>query len=147
FDLTTDKTIDPVRDRSTTAALDPRDVDAMKKMLADGYGDFVDGAAWPVVDTTFDGSPPPTPGPNPKLLTRFMHLADTQLADDESPARLAVFDSTQITSGAFRPQEGHECRILNAAVRTINVIHKKMPLEFVLLGGDNADNAQSNELD
>jgi 3',5'-cyclic AMP phosphodiesterase CpdA len=51
-----------------------------------------------------------------------------------------------LTSGAFRPQEGSECRILNAAVRTVNALHTKTPIDFVVLGGDNADNAQSNEL-
>jgi hypothetical protein len=50
------------------------------------------------------------------------------------------------TDGAFRTQEGDECRILNAAVRTINAINRTLPLSFVLTGGDNADNAQTNEV-
>ena len=32
------------------------------------------------------------------------------------------------------------------SVRTINRIHADAPLDLVLLGGDNADNAQENEL-
>jgi hypothetical protein len=36
--------------------------------------------------------------------------------------------------------------MLNAAVRTVNRIHADTPVDFVLLGGDNTDNAQSNEL-
>lgn len=130
-----------------TAALDPRKVDQMQKLLADGWGDIVTLAGEPLVAATLDGSAPPSPGPKAKMLLRFVHLADTQLADDESPARLAAFDSVGLADGAFRPQEGHQCWILNAAVRTINAVHAKLPLSFVLLGGDNADNAQTNELD
>jgi len=35
----------------------------------------------------------------------------------------------------------------NASVRTINALHKKDPMAFTLLGGDNADSAQTNEED
>jgi 3',5'-cyclic AMP phosphodiesterase CpdA len=36
---------------------------------------------------------------------------------------------------------------VNAVVRTVNRVHKDAPLDFVLLGGDSADNAQQNEFD
>lgn len=128
--------------------LDPRVPDDVTKMLGQGFGDTKAAAGLAVVDRTLDGMPAPLAGANRKLLVRFVHLADTQLADDESPVRLANFDSPQgATSGAYRPQEGHECRILNAAVRTINFVHESTPVDFVLLGGDNADNAQTNEVD
>jgi 3',5'-cyclic AMP phosphodiesterase CpdA len=146
-DLTTEVTLVPVRERRSDDSLDPRVVETMNQMLADRYGDTREGPPLAVVDATLDDGPTPVPGPNAKLLTRFMHLADIQLADDESPARLASFDASELTQSAFRPQEGHECRILNAAVRTINALHKKSPIEFVVLGGDNADNAQANEID
>lgn len=120
----------------------PADVTAA---LEQGYGDVELGPGEPVLPRTLDDGPSPAPGPSPKLLVRFVHLADMQLADDESPARLAAFD--EVADGAFRPQEGHGCRMLNAGVRTINALHAATPLDFVLLGGDNTDNAQSNELE
>ncbi|MFY0532210.1 hypothetical protein [Nannocystis pusilla] len=120
----------------------PADVEVA---LAEGYGDVMLGPGEPVLPRTLDGSEAPSPGAAPKLLARFVHLADTQLADDESPARLASFD--EVSGGAFRPQEGHVCRMLNAGVRTINALNFNMPLDFVLLGGDNTDNAQTNELE
>jgi hypothetical protein len=120
----------------------PADVETA---LAEGYGDVALGPGEPILPRTFDDQEPPAPGPAPKLLTRFVHLADVQLADDESPARLASFD--EVSGGAFRPQEGHVCHMLNAGVRTINALHAGTPLDFVLLGGDNTDNAQSNELE
>ena len=125
--------------------LDVRVPADLETALAQGYGEVMPGPGEPVLPRTLDDSPAPAPGPAPKLLARFVHLADMQLADDESPARLAVFD--EAADGAFRPQEGHGCRMLNAGVRTINALHAELPLDFVLLGGDNTDNAQTNELE
>ena len=35
----------------------------------------------------------------------------------------------------------------NASVRTINALHAKDPFAFTLMGGDNADSAQTNEVE
>jgi hypothetical protein len=56
-------------------------------------------------------------------------------------------DAPGAFAGAFRPQETDICRMINAMVRTLNRVHADRPLSFVLLGGDNADNAQQNEID
>lgn len=142
--LTDEQVRNPVHARDEELVFDPRLPADLTQMLAMGYGEVAIEAGEPVLPRTLDESEPPAPGPAPKLLTRFVHLADVQLSDDESPARLASFD--QFADGAYRPQEGHLCRMLNAAARTINRIHKDRPLGFVLLGGDNTDNSQGNEL-
>lgn len=129
---------------------DPRnsaDPTLLGQLLGEGWGNITTGPAEPVLDRTPGGTSPPGAGPNRRRLVRFAHVCDLQLADDESPARLARFDGDPPLSSAFRPQEGHECRIVNAVVRTINRLHKDAPLDFVLLGGDNLDSAQRNELD
>ena len=143
--LTTDQTLRATHDR-VEATLNPQLPADMTTMLDEGYGATALETGAALEQRTLEGAAAPAPGPGAKLLARFVHLADTQLADDESPARLAAFD-LPVLGGAYRPQEGHECRILNAAVRTINAVHAAKPLDFVLLGGDNVDNAQSNELD
>jgi 3',5'-cyclic AMP phosphodiesterase CpdA len=125
---------------------DPREVDQLDQMIADGFGDQSDAPGEPILDVTLDGSNPPTSGPGAARVTRFVHLADTQLPDDESPTRLVSFDNAEQFSGAFRPQDGHACAMVNAAVRTINAVHADDPLDFVVLGGDNADSAQTNEV-
>ncbi|MBL9100843.1 MAG: metallophosphoesterase [Myxococcales bacterium] len=125
--------------------VDVRIPEQRDQAMADGYGQIELQAGEPVLPLTLDGAEPPAPGPAPQLLARFVHLADTQLTDDESPARLVNFD--QIEDGAFRPQEAHLCRMLDAAARTINRVHVDAPVDFVLLGGDNVDNAQANELE
>jgi 3',5'-cyclic AMP phosphodiesterase CpdA len=144
--LTTDKTL---RHTASIAATprNPQIPDELTAMVSAGWGAIDEGPGQEVVPVTLDGAAPPAKGAAPKRLARFVHLSDTQLADDESPVRLAAVDIPGTITGAFRAHESHECRILNAAVRTINALHEKEAIDFVLLGGDNVDNAQSNEAD
>jgi hypothetical protein len=145
--LSTEERLGPALEQ-TVAARDPRRPEDLTSLLEDGFGEELPLEGEPVAQRTLDGGAPPAAGPNKAMITRFVHLADIQLADDESPARVANLDSAQgLTGGAYRPQEGHGCRILNAAVRTINRLHQDLPIELVILGGDNADNAQENEID
>ena len=142
---TVDATIVPTHALETDPELDPRIPEELVQLLVEGYGAYVPGPGEPILALTPDGSEPPDPGAAPSLVARFVHLCDTQIADDESPLRVALVDSPFI-SGAFRPQEAHGCQTTNAAVRTINAVHAATPLDFVVLGGDNADSAQGNEV-
>lgn len=149
--LTTDQTLVP-----SHALMSPPDpgppstASVLSAWMTDGYGITTLGPASPLTEVAPPGATVPAAGASPKMLVRFVHLPDIQLADDESPNRVCEFDvpvSLGPTDGAFRPQEGDECRILDAAVRTINTMNKTLPLSFVLTGGDNADNAQKNEVE
>ncbi|MBX3225891.1 MAG: metallophosphoesterase [Labilithrix sp.] len=145
---TVDKTLVPKTarvDPSTTK--NPSFPDVLAGMLEQGFGELGAGSGDAYVTRTLDDSTPPPPGPNAKRLTRFVHLADLQIADDETPTRLGNFDSPGLTSSALRPQDPYLCRMGNAAVRTINALHAKDPIDFTVTGGDNADNAQVNEVD
>lgn len=144
--LSTERTIRALHE-VVAPTRNPQIPEFMDAMLKEGLGEWEFGEGLAMSTWSIDDSTPPSPGSSAKMLTRFVFLADTQLADDESPARLATIDAPGTLGGAYRPQEGHECRILNAAVRTINAFNKKTPVDFVILGGDNIDNAQSNELD
>jgi len=125
----------------------PSDPDDRKAMLAEGFGKLVEAAGEPHQKREPVGKAAPAPGASPKRVARFVHMPDLQLADDESPTRLAAFDSPGATSGAFRPQDSNICHMVNAAVKSVNELHGKDPIDFLLLGGDNADNAQTNEVD
>jgi 3',5'-cyclic AMP phosphodiesterase CpdA len=123
----------------------------LKSYLDRGFGELAPAAGQPlttrVMGSAAQGTPPAPPGPNAKRLLRFVHLADLQLSDDESPTRVGQLDAAGFTSAALRPQDAYICRMTNAAVRTINALHRKDPVAFTLMGGDNADSAQSNEVD
>jgi 3',5'-cyclic AMP phosphodiesterase CpdA len=142
---TVDQTIVPTHAIDVDPAFDPRIPGDRQQMLDQGYDAFEVGAGEPVLARTPDGSDPPAPGAAPARLTRFVHLADTQLADDESPLRVVEIDNPSL-SGAFRPQEDFGCQVVNAAVRTVNAVNADDPIDFVVLGGDNIDNAQTNEV-
>lgn len=146
--LTVDRTLVPQHAfEMPPDARSPADPRVRAEMLAEGFGDYTIGPGEPHVTRTPSGDAPPIPGASAKLLVRFAHLADVQLADDESPSRVASLDGPGTLDAAFRPHEADVCRMLNAAVRTIDAVHARTPLSFVLTGGDNIDSAQGNELE
>ena len=66
------------------------------------------------------------------LLARFVHISDTHVMDEESPARFEAY-STQLFDGVIRTANR-----IHASGRTVN---------FLVHTGDACDNAQGNELD
>lgn len=146
--LTTEVTLVPeLAPMSPADGRKPSDPDSRAEMLKEGYGKLVEAAGEPHITRTPPGKTPPAAGAAAKRVARFVHMPDLQLADDESPTRLASFDSPGATAGAFRPQDVDICHMVNAAVQSVNELHETDPIDFLLLGGDNADNAQQNEID
>ena len=145
---TVDRTFVPKTARqSPESGPNPALPEPLADYLSRGFGELDTGPGDAYVTRVIDDSTPPAPGPNTKRLVRFAHLADLQLADDESPTRLGQFDGSGATSSALRPQDAYLCHMANASVRTINALHAKDPIAFTLMGGDNADSAQTNEVD
>jgi 3',5'-cyclic AMP phosphodiesterase CpdA len=146
---TLDGTLSPTgaRQKYTDGANPAASPTDLQSYLDRGFGELAPSAALAHVTRAIDGSTPPAAGPGAKKLLRFVHLADLQLADDESPTRVGQLDSAGFTSSALRPQDAYLCRMANASVRTINAHHRKEPIAFTLMGGDNADSAQTNEVE
>jgi len=106
----------------------------------DGDGFLERGPAAPLLDRTELGG-----GRKPgRVLARFGQLTDTQVRDEESPARVPFLDRVgpPFTS-TFRPQEAESAQVLDATVRALN---RQCP-QAVVVTGDIVDNAQANELD
>ena len=75
-------------------------------------------------------------------LIRFAQMTDTQLVDEESPARVEFIDRLGGSFNAgYRTQEGLLPFVLNEEVRAVRA---ERP-ELVMVTGDNVDNAQFNE--
>jgi 3',5'-cyclic AMP phosphodiesterase CpdA len=144
---TVDTRLLPTHALEAATGKNPAYADVRSMDLMQGYGAYSWGEGYPYYPRTLDDGPVPKWGAHPKRLARFAHLADLQLADDESTTRVAATDSSGATSGALRPQDAYLCHLTRAAVRAINKQHAYDPLAFTLLGGDNIDNAQPNELD
>jgi 3',5'-cyclic AMP phosphodiesterase CpdA len=144
--LTTARRLRPARARSEPdRAQNPASIAVRDPLEEAGVGALIEGPGEARVARRLGGTPRPA-GPKATRLARFVHLSDAHIVDDESPARAGIYDAPGATAGALRPQEAELCRLLDAAVRTINGLHRQDPIDFALLGGDNIDNAQGNEL-
>ncbi|MBF0563990.1 MAG: TIGR03768 family metallophosphoesterase [Nitrospirae bacterium] len=96
-----------------------------------------------------------TPGysgaPHAAHLLSFFAMTDVHISDKESPAQAlylgwsAPYGSGQLSS-AYSPILLASTHVLDAAVQTINVLHKKSPFNFGISLGDAANNTQYNEL-
>lgn len=96
-----------------------------------------------------------------RAMLAFAHLTDTHLVDAESPMRVEWLDRyddqdrsgdpvTGLFRSAYRAQELLTGQVAEAMVRAVNRVGvgpaTGAPLAFALQTGDNADNAQRNEV-
>ena len=103
-------------------------------------------------------APASTPAQNGRETRRtslayFAQLTDFQLADEESPARVEFADAA--ASSAWRPMEAFHPFVIDASIRQVNRFAPSSPvpqgdgtgnsMDFALMTGDQADNAQRNE--
>jgi 3',5'-cyclic AMP phosphodiesterase CpdA len=80
-----------------------------------------------------------------ELVARIVHISDTHITDEESPARFA--GAGEIVSSAWRPYEAYSTQLFDGIIRTVNRIHASgRTVDFVVLTGDACDNSQGNEL-
>ena len=91
---------------------------------------------------------------NPSLaamLLTFFTISDPHVADKESPARVNFFgcDYPVIPGGNAAAYSGvilYTPQVLDAAIQTINALHKVTPFDCGIALGDACDNTQYNEL-
>ena len=88
---------------------------------------------------------PPAPEPGEVHWLRFVQISDSQICDEESPARTLRFD--WLIPYAWRPQENYGVQTLDATLQAINRRHTdERPVDFMVFTGDLADGALHNEL-
>lgn len=79
------------------------------------------------------------------LVARIIHVSDTHVVDEESPARFA--GAQFITRSAWRPYEAYSTQLFDGILRASNRIHAAgRAVSFVIHTGDACDNSQMNEL-
>ncbi|MHC1742187.1 MAG: TIGR03768 family metallophosphoesterase [Syntrophobacteraceae bacterium] len=130
----------------------------------DGAG-YPNGAGVPCVRPEMvvggvDGPPAPDPSipdPDATPLLSFFTMSDIHIADKESPAQANYLGCSYPSpttpagqpvgnSSAYSAVILYTTHVLDAAVQTINAIHKVAPLDFGISLGDAANNTQRNEL-
>jgi metallophosphoesterase (TIGR03768 family) len=86
-----------------------------------------------------------------RLLT-FFSISDIHITDKESPAQplyfgwTATFGAPSNDGSAYSPVILSGPHVLDAAIQTVNELHKRTPFDFGISLGDDADNTQYNEL-
>ena len=129
------------------------------------YGKFQDGGESDFLLPDMQNPPnivPSVRDPNAVTLLTFFTISDVHIADKESPARAMYFGykypNPQIVNpGTGQPQPAgssamysgstlYTTQVLDAAVQTINALHKVTPFDFGMALGDACDNNQFNEL-
>ena len=85
-------------------------------------------------------------------LLSFFSMSDVHITDKESPAQLpwfgwsAAFGAGGLFECAYSPIMLSTTHVLNAAVKTINGLHRQTPFDFGICLGDVANCDQFNEL-
>ena len=144
---TLSRTIVPDDVPSASPKLKPSD---MALFSIYGYGKWHYGPGLPSqlrLDLMADGYSSPSVKKSTKLL-RFFAMTDIHLTDKESPAQAIFFAPVAGNNGTscYSPVMLYTTHVLNAAVQTINDIHKQSPFDFGIALGDMANSTQYNEL-
>lgn len=79
-------------------------------------------------------------------LLNFFTLTDIHITDEESPAQLIYSGYKGENSSLYSAVMLYSTQVLDAAIQTINAIHKQKPIDFGISLGDASNNAQYNEL-
>jgi metallophosphoesterase (TIGR03768 family) len=142
---TLEKTVIPVAVPSTSPKLLPYEI---SKYSQYGYGawQFSGGLAYhkrvDIVPATYTT----TSVTNTARLLNFFAMTDIHITDKESPAQSIVFFDKGGKSSVYSPVILYTTQVLDAAVQTVNAIHKEKPFDFGIFLGDAINNAQYNEL-
>jgi len=79
-------------------------------------------------------------------LLRFFTMSDIHLTDKESPAQQIVFGYKGGGSSAYSAVILYSTHVLDAAIQTINALHKENKFDFGMGLGDATNNALYNTM-
>lgn len=79
-------------------------------------------------------------------LLNFFAITDTHMTDEETPASAMYFGYKGGFIGGYSPVLLFTTQVFDAAIRTINLLHKEKPFDFGISMGDDCNNTQYNEL-
>jgi len=79
-------------------------------------------------------------------LASFFTMTDVHITDEETPVQAVVFGFRGGASSGYSPVMLYTTQVLDAAVQTINALHRDEPFDFGICLGDAANNTQYNEL-
>ncbi|MDO9325607.1 MAG: TIGR03768 family metallophosphoesterase [Methanoregula sp.] len=142
---TLERTVVPVPVPLTAPAIYPYQVDNYSE---NGYGIWRYGRGLAREKRT-DLMPPGytnTTATNTAELLHYFTMADVHITDKESPAQ-AIFDGYRGGNiAAYSPVMLTTTQVLDAAIQTVNALHKEKPFDFGIILDDAINQNQYNEL-
>jgi metallophosphoesterase (TIGR03768 family) len=137
----------PVPVSASAPQINPRDIELYSEF---GYtawhiGPGLPNTLWNTIAPDYSGAP------NVAHLLSFFTITDIHIADKESPAQPLYIgwiapNGTSYNTSAYSPVVLATTHVLDAAVQTINALHKISPFDFGIALGDACNNTQYNEL-
>ena len=122
--------------------------DEVSKYKQNGYGNWHYGPGidsvkrLDIVPAAYNGASVA----NSARLLSFFTITDIHITDKESPAQAIYLGLKDGICSAYSAVMLYTTHVLDAAVQTINAIHKQNPIDFGISLGDTCNNTQYNEL-
>jgi metallophosphoesterase (TIGR03768 family) len=130
----------------------PIHLDEVSKYKQYGYGNWTFGESLKSVMRTdimpalYDG----TAVTKKAKLLNFFTISDIHITDKESPSQLIylqrLHETLPVGAALYSGIMLYTTHVFDAAVQTINALHKKNPFDFGISLGDTCNNTQYNEL-
>lgn len=117
-----------------------------------GYGEWTFGAGLPIELRTdhFPDGHVASPVKRKKRLAHFFAFSDIHITDKEAPNQFAYFQQVEPSAAnntsIYSPVMLYTTHVLDAAIQTINALHREKPFDFGLSLGDAANNTSYLEL-
>ena len=142
---TLQKTVVPVPVQLNAENIYPYEVSKYKQ---NGYGDWNYGPGidfvkrLDIMPSNYSGAS----ANNTSSLLHFFTITDIHITDKESPAQAIYLGYKGGSPSTYSPVMLYSTQVLDAAVQTINALHKQKPFDFGISLGDTCNSIQYNEL-
>lgn len=81
-----------------------------------------------------------------KTLVRFFAITDIHIIDKESPCQTIYLELLMgLETSTYSPTMLYTTQVLDAAIQTVNALHKQNPIDFGISLGDASNSTQYNE--
>ena len=151
---------------TVAAGLQRHELSQVSRYADYGYGGWTWGPGL-ASDPRFDLMPPAYAGASDaqgKQLLRFFAFADIHITDEETPSQVLYLQQLSypnllpapynalgdhpwsFVTSAYSPVMLYSTQVLDAAVQTVNALHRQRPIDFGISLGDTCNNTQYNEV-
>lgn len=133
------------------SGLAPNELSNIPEYTTYGYGNWSFGEGLAAEQRTDLMPANYTVPATPKLqkFLNFFTISDIHITDEETPAQLIYLQTLAhdaFETSVYSPVMMYTTQVLDAAMQTINALHKEDPIDFGISLGDAANSSQYNEL-